>query len=260
MENNDSSNEIQSQADPSPFPEDGPEPATPTEEPVHSDSIEDELRRLAEVEREASPGEFDVDDDPPIESEPSAETLLQATSVDDMFPDSDDAAEDASHDTTLDEEVNQATPTPVANLKPSVNTKPRQAAPASGVGAAHEALTAACIAHASLIGLKHIPQTSYNQFLDPPTGQKVYVAVATKTLKVHIETTLPLVKYRDPNGPFGDLRGRFKAEPPRKKTGQITSVLDPSVEDGALVIELLDLLVSGQLGRLPGPTRRVKST
>lgn len=205
---------------------------TPSGEP----SIEDEVRRMAAEEPEAAPTPA-----APGAPEDEPEAVPMAASASD---DAGEAVDASTEEPAPPVEAAPAEPVPSEEARTAPVVPRRVATPP--MAAAHEAFSQAVRAHAGLKGLKMEDQSAYLQILHPATGHKIYVALQSKTPKVHIETTLPIV-------------GQFGAAAPKKTNGRIQAVLDPAIdseEEMRNVLSLLDLLASGQSGALPPPKRR----
>jgi len=188
-------------------------------------SIEDEVRRMAA--EELPPPE-------PVHDDPDDPGVHHASAVEDGVSER-PRAEDAPDPNARDAHV---APAPAAKAKPT----PQRPAIAN----AHEAFSMAIRAHAQAKGLALRDQSSFLQILHGETGHKIYMALSQKTPRVHFETTLPVV-------------GQFGATEPTKENGRIAAYLDPSVESGEAlgdILALVDLLASGSMGKLPPPRSR----
>ncbi len=98
------------------------------------------------------------------------------------------------------------------------------------------------LAHAQALGLEYKDQSSWAQFKNPTTGQKIYVAKQSKAV-TKVQTTLPIL-------------GQPGTHPLEKPNGRITCEIDA---DLPLVEGYLLMLADDSVGKIPAPRRAVKS-
>lgn len=223
-------------------------------EPTGGPSIEDEVRRMAAGEsQEEAPApqeaiaieaadQSSAEDPAPLFSSPSQELESNGDG---------EAAEERQMEReaaeTLREEERAAVAAPPVTDGAKAAVRPSAIVP---MAAAHEAFSRAIRAHAQAKGLDLIEQSSFLQLLHRATGHKIYMALAQKTRLVHIETTMPVV-------------GMFGATEPKGPNGRIAAIMNPPVDNGdeiRNVLSLIDMLASGQYGQLPPPRAKPTST
>lgn len=225
-------------------------------EPTDGPSIEDEVRRMAseEPQEEALPPQEPIAIEAATADQPSAEDQAPLFSSlsrelesngDGEAPEERQMEREAAE--TLREEERAAAPAPPVTDGTKAVVRPPAVVP---MAAAHEAFSRAIRAHAQAKGLDLIEQSSFLQLLHRATGHKIYMALAQKTRLVHIETTMPVV-------------GMFGAIEPKAANGRIAAIMDPPVDNGdeiRNVLSLIDMLASGQYGQLPPPRAKSAST